>query len=58
MAHFICTECRGLAEAPGVCQTPDCTQNGDMLEECNCEDGEHTDLDLKKKAGADDEDLG
>jgi hypothetical protein len=58
MTHFICIECRGLAEIPGVCQTPDCAQNGDPLEECNCEDDAHADLNLRQKADTDDADLG
>lgn len=58
MTHFICLACRGLAEKPGVCETPDCVQNGDILQECNCEDGDHAGLVLQKQVDADEADLG
>ncbi len=49
MTHYVCTNCGGVAELPGVCQTADCPQNGDILEECACEDDRHEDLKTKEK---------
>jgi hypothetical protein len=41
MTHYVCPACSGVAELPGVCQTPDCPQNGDLLAECTCDDDRH-----------------
>ncbi len=49
MTHYTCTACEGVAELPGVCQTADCPQNGDILADCTCEDGRHAELKQKQK---------
>ncbi|PJE50713.1 MAG: hypothetical protein COV29_03185 [Candidatus Yanofskybacteria bacterium CG10_big_fil_rev_8_21_14_0_10_36_16] len=41
MEHNVCKSCGGTADAPGVCQTPGCDNNGQPLESCNCEDQKH-----------------
>ncbi len=54
MTHYVCSNCGGVAELSGVCQTADCPQNGDILEECNCEDDRHAELKDKEKEMNDD----
>ncbi|HEX9664500.1 MAG TPA: hypothetical protein VGA49_01620 [Patescibacteria group bacterium] len=40
--HYICTGgCQGLSDQPGVCQTPDCPNEGHPLKACDCADGRH-----------------
>ncbi|MFH1632300.1 MAG: hypothetical protein ABIA47_04800 [bacterium] len=42
MPHYICTGgCEGVSDAPGVCQTTDCDNYVEELEECDCNDDEH-----------------
>lgn len=54
MTHYVCLHCEKVGEMPGVCQTPDCPSNGDILEECSCDDERHSDLKLKAKEIEDD----
>jgi hypothetical protein len=50
MKHYICTgECAGVSEKPGTCQTPTCSKHGELLSECDCEDGKHGKKDEQKK---------
>ncbi len=39
--HYVCLECKGVSDTPGVCMTEDCPRNGKPLAECSCTDGEH-----------------
>lgn len=42
MRHYVCMgECGGALEEPGVCESPDCSQNGVPREQCDCTDGYH-----------------
>jgi len=41
MTHFICVECKGISDTPGICKTEECPRLGADLAECNCTDGEH-----------------
>ncbi len=42
MQHFVCTgDCESESPKAGVCETEGCSKEGDMLAECNCEDGLH-----------------
>lgn len=41
MIHYTCTACHGTAEAPKMCETAGCTKNGQPLQMCTCEDGQH-----------------
>ncbi len=45
--HYVCSECGGVSDKPGVCQTPGCSHLGHQLVECNCIDGKHAEV-LKK----------
>lgn len=43
MTHCVCTGgCGGVSDQPGVCQTENCPRHGTPLQECDCEDGEHS----------------
>jgi hypothetical protein len=48
MMHYVCPECGGVSDRPGVCETPGCSHQGHQLVECNCEDGKHEEV-MKKK---------
>lgn len=48
MDHFVCTECKGVAEAAGVCETMNCPKEGKPLTECNCSDGNHLEVIAKE----------
>jgi protein PhnA len=42
MAHYVCKGgCGGTLEEAGVCETPGCASQWEMMEECGCEDGKH-----------------
>lgn len=38
MSHYFCSECGGVSEASGVCQTEGCSKKGHQLQECDCGD--------------------
>lgn len=43
MKHYVCPGgCQGVSETEGVCQAETCPKHGKPLEECECEDGEHS----------------
>ena len=45
MPHYICTGgCGGVSVTPGVCKTEGCSKEGELLELCDCTDGEHDGL--------------
>lgn len=40
--HFTCKgECGAVAEMEKVCENETCSMKGQMMAECNCEDGMH-----------------
>jgi protein PhnA len=42
MGHFVCKGgCGGKKEEVGVCEGEGCSNQWEMMEECECEDGEH-----------------
>lgn len=42
MMHFICKGgCGGVSDVAGVCETDGCASQWEMLEECDCVDGNH-----------------
>lgn len=42
MTHFLCKgTCNGTLEDMGICETEGCTNQWEMMEECNCTDGLH-----------------
>lgn len=42
MTHYICKGgCKGVSDEFGFCESSTCAKNGEMLEECDCEDGKH-----------------
>lgn len=42
MTHFICHgSCQGVSEEEGICMFEGCNQQYEILEACDCEDGEH-----------------
>lgn len=42
MTHYICRGgCGGVSEEAGVCLADNCRNHWELLEECECEDGEH-----------------
>jgi hypothetical protein len=41
MKHYVCPECKEVSKTPGVCNTPECAQEGVPLTECFCTDGRH-----------------
>ncbi len=52
MAHYVCPECGGKSDVPKMCGTEGCARNGEPLQECNCVDGQHSEV-----KGADKESL-
>ncbi len=45
MAHYVCTGgCGGEKDRPGVCETEDCSKEGQPMTECNCIDGGHDEV--------------
>ncbi len=45
MDHFVCKgDCHSVAETQGVCEIADCSNTGNPLAECNCDDGNHMDV--------------
>jgi hypothetical protein len=45
MTHYICTGgCNGVSDTPGVCQSETCSLHKHELKECNCTDGQHTEV--------------
>lgn len=41
MIHYFCPGCGGSLEEIGVCETEDCSNQWEMMEECDCKDGKH-----------------
>lgn len=42
MAHYICTgSCGGSLPEMGICETNACSAQWEMMEECDCTDGNH-----------------
>jgi len=42
MSHFVCKgSCAGSVEAIGVCETDQCSNQWELMEECECADGKH-----------------
>ena len=42
MTHYICKGgCKGVSDEFGFCGAEDCPSFGEVLEECECEDGKH-----------------
>jgi protein PhnA len=42
MTHYICRGgCGGVLEEIGICETDGCANQWEMMEECDCADGEH-----------------
>lgn len=42
MSHYVCKgSCHGSLEEMGVCETDGCTNQWEMMEECDCSDGKH-----------------
>lgn len=40
--HYVCDgSCGGVASAPGVCESEDCSKHGQPLRACDCQDGNH-----------------
>ncbi len=64
MKHYICTGGCGMqSEVEGVCDAQFCKKEGQLLTECNCEDGQHEEKVNQDEEGAeynsyDDKDLG
>jgi len=55
MKHYICTgSCAGEWQKPGLCDSRFCSNEGQALIECSCEDGAHENAGEK----ADSEDIG
>lgn len=45
MAHYVCNgQCKGVSMNPNGCQTPDCEKKGQPMSECNCTDGQHSEV--------------
>lgn len=42
MAHFICTGgCGGTSDEEAMCEADGCSNQWEMMEKCECEDGKH-----------------
>lgn len=42
MSHFVCRGgCKGVLQEPGICETDGCKNQWEMMEECDCTDGNH-----------------
>ena len=42
MKHYVCTGgCGGVSDTPKVCDAEDCPKEGEALNPCDCEDGQH-----------------
>lgn len=42
MAHYVCKGgCGGVLEEIGICETEGCSNQWEMMEECDCKDGKH-----------------
>lgn len=40
--HYVCKgECGGVSETQGACGNETCSMHGEMMEACNCNDGQH-----------------
>lgn len=51
MPHYVCTGgCGGVSEHAGVCQAESCSLHNQPLKECNCEDGQHTEVMAQARA--------
>lgn len=51
MMHYVCPECGGVSEVAKVCETENCVQHGQPLQECRCTDGQHQDVLKNKEKG-------
>ena len=50
MTHYICTgSCHGVSKTPGTCQAESCEMHNQPLQECSCEDNQHTPTDETTK---------
>ncbi len=54
MSHYICKgSCGGTLNEVGICEADRCTNQWEMMEECNCSDGRHgKSLEVKDSNGA------
>jgi protein PhnA len=41
MVHYICRGCSGSLPDVGVCENPDCSEQWELMVECDCQDGAH-----------------
>ncbi len=42
MTHYVCKGgCGGILNEIGICETDGCANQWQMMEECNCSDGQH-----------------
>ena len=39
--HFVCTSCKSTLSEIAVCETEGCSQQWEMMKECDCVDGLH-----------------
>lgn len=53
--HYVCPECGGVSDKPGVCKTENCDSKGDPLQKCNCDDGSHDEIMMDNQEEFDDE---
>ena len=50
MKHYICTGgCEGVSDKPGVCGAEMCAKHGLPLIECDCTDGQHSEVKKDEK---------
>jgi hypothetical protein len=49
MTHYVCPACGGVADHPKNCDTEGCSLQGQPLLECNCDDGEHSEVKTKSE---------
>ena len=42
MSHYVCKGgCGGVLDEMGICEADDCANQWEMMEECDCGDGQH-----------------
>lgn len=48
--HYACSGgCGGMSDHPKVCETDSCPMKGEMMSECHCTDGSHSEVVSKKE---------